>query len=363
MSCHKNIANPKINTYRQVSHATLTVRDYCGNYIYKNGKLERILTDNGYMQDGELYFYIKDYQGNVRVVLDQRNQPVELNAYYPYGMLIAATPTDSRQPHKYGAKELDRENGLDWYDSQARWYAPQTGRTSTLDPLAEKYPKLSPYLWCAANPIRFIDLDGNDATITINGNNITIYTNIIIYGEYATQNLADQYKKNIMDNWGKMTTYIDGSGKKYHITWSVNVMATKKNLKKSEMDFDGKNNYLKVADPDDKEPSYVKNSNYGKIRSSDIENSNPMSHEFGHLLGLKDRYKGTHTDFSWEFNIMGEPAGKGRVENRNIDQLLENPIKINTLFELGSSLIHWFTGKYFWKKTFNYYTNSKNAQR
>ena len=26
----------------------------------------------GYMQDGELYFYIKDYQGNVRVVLNQR---------------------------------------------------------------------------------------------------------------------------------------------------------------------------------------------------------------------------------------------------------------------------------------------------
>ena len=26
----------------------------------------------GYMQGGELYFYIKDYQGNVRVVLNQR---------------------------------------------------------------------------------------------------------------------------------------------------------------------------------------------------------------------------------------------------------------------------------------------------
>ncbi|UKI44249.1 MAG: hypothetical protein L6U16_00950 [Porphyromonadaceae bacterium] len=87
-------------------------------------------------------------------------------------------------------------------------------------------------------------------------------------------------------------------------------MATKKSLRKSEMNFNGKNNYLKVAGPKDQGRSYVKNSNYGKIRSSDIENSNPMSHEFGHLLGLKDRYKGTHTDLTWEFNIMGEPAGK-----------------------------------------------------
>ena len=143
-------------------YTTLTVRDYCGSYIYKNGKLERVLTDNGYWQDGELYFYIKDYQGNVRVVLDQRNQPVELNAYYPYGMLMAATPSDSKQPHKYGAKELDRENGLDLYDSQARWYAPQIGRTSTLDPMAEKYPHLSPYLWCAANPITLTDPTGKE---------------------------------------------------------------------------------------------------------------------------------------------------------------------------------------------------------
>ena len=131
-------------------------------HVTSNGKLERILTAGGYMQDGGLYFYIKDYQGNVRVVLDQRNRPVELNAYYPYGMLMASTPSDSHQPHKYGTKELDRENGLDCYDSQARWYAPQTGRTYTLDPMAEKYPHLSPYLWCAANPITLTDPDGKE---------------------------------------------------------------------------------------------------------------------------------------------------------------------------------------------------------
>ena len=36
----------------------------------------------GYMQGGELYFYIKDYQGNVRVVLNQANRPVEVNSYW-----------------------------------------------------------------------------------------------------------------------------------------------------------------------------------------------------------------------------------------------------------------------------------------
>ena len=62
----------------------------------------------GYMQDGGLYFYIKDYQGNVRVVLNQANRPVEINSYYPYGGLMAATTTEGTQPYKYSTKELDR---------------------------------------------------------------------------------------------------------------------------------------------------------------------------------------------------------------------------------------------------------------
>lgn len=148
---------------------TLMVRDYCGNHIYRNGVLERVLTDNGYIEDGEMFFYVKDYQGNVRVVLDQNNQLVELNSYYPYGSLMAATTAEGVQSRKYGAKELDRENGLDWYDFEARMLMSNIGRTTTMDPLAEKYYSTSPYAWCAGNPVKFIDPTGK---IIENKNNI-----------------------------------------------------------------------------------------------------------------------------------------------------------------------------------------------
>lgn len=46
------------------------------------------------------------------------------------------------------------------YDSHARWYDFATGTTTTQDPLAEKYHHLTPYLWCAANPITFTDPTG-----------------------------------------------------------------------------------------------------------------------------------------------------------------------------------------------------------
>ena len=73
--------------------------------------------------------------------------------------------TASVQPYKYGTKELDRMHGLDLYDSEARWYDSLLGRTTTMDPLAEKYYSLSPYTWCAGNPVKFVDPDGNDVAV------------------------------------------------------------------------------------------------------------------------------------------------------------------------------------------------------
>ena len=142
---------------------TLTTRDYCGNYIYRNGTLERILTPTGYIEGDTLHHYIKDYQGNVRCVVRHDGTLVESNEYYPYGGLFSATA--STQPYKYGSKELDRTNGLDLYDSEARWYDSLLGRTTTMDPLAEKYYSISPYAWCAGNPVKYVDPDGNDVAV------------------------------------------------------------------------------------------------------------------------------------------------------------------------------------------------------
>jgi uncharacterized protein RhaS with RHS repeats len=53
-------------------------------------------------------------------------------------------------------------HGLDEYDSQVRMYYPAIMRTTTLDPLAEKYYSISPYAWCGNNPVNAVDPDGMD---------------------------------------------------------------------------------------------------------------------------------------------------------------------------------------------------------
>ena len=121
-----------------------------------------MMNDYGYYQAGQYHYFVKDYQGSVRAVVDDLGEVEEFNHYYPYGALFGTSYLTAVQPLKYGAKELERENGLDWYDSRARWYDPLTVTTPTLDPLLEKYYPLSPHLWCVGNPIRNTDPTGMD---------------------------------------------------------------------------------------------------------------------------------------------------------------------------------------------------------
>ena len=142
---------------------TLSAVEYCAGHEYRNGVLERVHNDYGYWAGGRYHYYIKDYQGNVRAVIDEEGRLEEVNNYYPYGGLMGAAGSGV-QPRKYGGKELDRENGLDWYDSQARHY-PTITRFITMDPMAEKYYSASPYSYCHGNPINRIDPNGAEISL------------------------------------------------------------------------------------------------------------------------------------------------------------------------------------------------------
>ena len=150
-------------TSSQISQTHTT--DYCGNIIYENGVLNKILIEEGYVtlsgSTPTYHYYLKDHQGNNRIVINQTGAIEQINHYYPFGGLFEVnTATSAIQSYKYNGKELDRMHGLDCYDYGARINDAALGRFTTVDPLAEKYYSMSPYAYCANNPVNFIDLDG-----------------------------------------------------------------------------------------------------------------------------------------------------------------------------------------------------------
>ena len=52
------------------------------------------------------------------------------------------------------------DEGLGAYDFGARLFAAADSRWTTPDPLAEKYYPISPYAYCAGDPVNRIDPDG-----------------------------------------------------------------------------------------------------------------------------------------------------------------------------------------------------------
>jgi RHS repeat-associated protein len=62
----------------------------------------------------------------------------------------------------YNGKELIEDNGMQYYDYGARMYDASIGRWSVVDPLAEKFPGLTPYDYVAGSPVNIVDPDGMD---------------------------------------------------------------------------------------------------------------------------------------------------------------------------------------------------------
>ena len=115
------------------------------------------------------FYYIKDLLDNIRETYVHPEagykECIQRMQYYPSGLPWAEAAGSSEQPWKYNGKEFVEMHGLDEYDSKARWYYPAICRTTTMDPLAEKYYSTSPYAWCGNNTMRFVDPDGKKIVV------------------------------------------------------------------------------------------------------------------------------------------------------------------------------------------------------
>ncbi len=153
----------------------------------RNGKIDRYLFEGGYAQatatgsdTGQFafYYYNQDHLGNNREVVDASGVVQQVTNYYPFGAPYADSSSSknaNKQQYKYNGKELDRMHGLDTYDYGARQHDPILARWDRIDPLCEKYYSISPYAYCANNPVRYVDPTGEFIAIFDEDNNMLTF--------------------------------------------------------------------------------------------------------------------------------------------------------------------------------------------
>ena len=213
----------KLKTVHKIG-GTTTTTDYCGNVIYENGVQKLLLTEEGYvtLSDGKYHYYLKDHQGNNRVVINQSGTVEETNHYYPFGGVFASS--GNVQPYKYNGKELDAKKGLNWYDYGARHYDAALGRFTTVDPSAENYYSTSPFTYCLNNPLNYIDPLGTDTVDVkdVDWNKFDPKKDVVALDEVAVSvpnaltKVGTRALEPISGFWGYVGYYLLDIGSTYH---------------------------------------------------------------------------------------------------------------------------------------------------
>ena len=109
----------------------------------------------------DIFYYHTDHLGSTSYITDAKANVAQFDAYLPYGELLVDEHSSTEEmPYKFNGKEFDQETGLYYYG--ARYMNPRTSLWYGVDPLAEKYPSIDGYVYCAGNPVKFIDVQGLD---------------------------------------------------------------------------------------------------------------------------------------------------------------------------------------------------------
>ena len=162
-------------------------------------------------------YYRKDHLGSIREVwraayiraggTNIAAATIQQTQYYPSG-LPWSEGLNTNQPMLYNGKEFVEMHGLDTYDYGARGYYPALGRFTSIDPLAEKYYSISPYAYCANNPVNMIDPNGMETYTTHDAGEIKDFLNEIKakYGDDEGDPIPATDQTTAIDNTANKVT-------------------------------------------------------------------------------------------------------------------------------------------------------------
>ena len=124
-------------------------------------------------------------------------------------------------PRTFTGKERDEETGYGYFGARYMDHELMTSWLS-VDPMADKYPSISPYAYCAWNPVKLVDPDGKEFTIWIEDGGGTPYEykpNMTPTGDAAAQQQIQMLNKMYSTSLGQeMLDVLIKSGNDYYIT-------------------------------------------------------------------------------------------------------------------------------------------------
>ena len=168
---------------------------------------DRLLELRNYWRDNndpepDCYWYHPDHLGSSSWITYTDGSAVQHLHYLPWGEdFVDQRTTSFNSMFTFSAKERDAETGLSYFGS--RYYSSDLSIWLSVDPQASKYPSLSPYVYCANNPVKLVDPNGEE---------IGDYFNQ--YGKYLGTDCDDDGKIHIIqdNDWNNLKERISWEG-------------------------------------------------------------------------------------------------------------------------------------------------------
>ena len=187
--------------------------------------VDSMLDDINHGQEKEVYFYHSDHLGSASWITDFSGVAVQHIQYLPYGEpYINQHPFGYSERFTFTGKERDKETGYGYFGARYMDHELMTMWLS-VDPMADKYPGISPYAYCAWNPVKLVDPKGKDIyRLDVSTGSLKLYQKTkdkhdrIVAGSYQGIGRAKTFKetgKSILFSKG----VLDGvKGKEYSKT-------------------------------------------------------------------------------------------------------------------------------------------------
>ena len=203
-------------------------------FLYPMG----VVSDFGYidLQSGKMQYFLRDHLGSVRVIAEDRHTVISRTDYLPFGVrmsgdgLTVGNPSARSSFFGFSGKENEMWGGYDTADGDitphwlkgeryqhfgARAYDPVSCIFMQVDPMAEKYYGMTPYGYCAGNPVMMMDPDGKKIVVGSFFGRIMASLGFNNFENKVQKHI--QELKNVDSSLHTSITRIEDSDKQYYI--------------------------------------------------------------------------------------------------------------------------------------------------
>ncbi len=131
----------------------------------------------------------------------------------------------------YGGKEFQAPFfNIPWYDSQARFQTTD-GIFVSLDPQCERYYGISPYAYCAGNPVNRVDIDGRVITDYFDSSGEFLYTDKIDNGKIKISSPEIIEMAEVLSTPSEVNSFIADNSVSFHKAYELNIIDQESALK------------------------------------------------------------------------------------------------------------------------------------